>query len=82
MPNTSVSGRSIQKSKEVFMNRKKCPECGSTTALRKYIYGMPDGPVDESKYLIGGCCITGNDPTYECIDCGHQIFKKPKGIIL
>ena len=62
------------------MNRKKCPECGSTTGLRKYIYGMPDGPVDESKFLIGGCCITGNDPTHECLDCGHQIFKKQKDL--
>ncbi len=62
---------------EASINRKNCPSCGSTTGLRKYIYGMPDGPVDESKYLIGGCCITGNDPTHECIECGHQIFKKP-----
>ena len=63
------------------MNRKKCPGCGSTTGLRKYIYGMPDGPVDETKYLIGGCCITGNDPTHECIECGHQIFKKHKDLL-
>ena len=77
----SVSTHSVLDTKEVLMNRKKCPGCGSTTGLRKYIYGMPDGPVDESKYLIGGCCITGNDPTHECIECGHQIFKKSKGII-
>ncbi len=63
------------------MKRKKCPGCGSTTGLRKYIYGMPDGPVDESKYLIGGCCITGNDPTHECVECGHQVFKKQKDLL-
>jgi len=64
------------------MNRKKCPGCGSTSGLRKIIYGMPDGPVDESKYLIGGCCISGIDPTHECIECGHQIFKKPNPDII
>lgn len=37
---------------------------------------MPDGPVDENKYLLGGCCISpdGIDPTHECIKCGWQKF--------
>lgn len=64
------------------MKSQNCPSCGSANGLREYIYGMPDGPPDESKYLIGGCCVTGDDPTHECIDCGHQIFEEKQPGIL
>ena len=33
---------------------------------------MPIGPVDEEKYSIGGCCISDNDPTLKCIECGWK----------
>ncbi len=33
---------------------------------------MPDGPVDESKYALGGCCVTDDDPTLKCIECGWK----------
>ena len=33
---------------------------------------MPNGPVDEEKYSIGGCCISDNDPTLKCIECGWK----------
>jgi hypothetical protein len=58
--------------------KKRCPSCKSETGLRKIIYGLSAEPLDESKYLIGGCCITGNDPTHECIECGWQVFRKKK----
>ena len=38
---------------------------------------MPDGPVDEDRYAIGGCCVSDNDPTLKCIECGWKgEFKK------
>jgi hypothetical protein len=40
--------------------------------LRKIFYGLPDGPVDEKKYAIGGCCISDNDPMFKCIECGWK----------
>lgn len=40
--------------------------------LREILYGMPDGPVDVETYSIGGCCISDNDPTLECIECGWR----------
>ena len=49
-----------------------CPKCSSKSGLREIFYGLPDGPVDEKKYAIGGCCISDNDPTVKCIECGWK----------
>ena len=51
---------------------KSCPDCDSSSGLRKIFYGLPDGPVDEEKYAIGGCCVTDDDPTVKCIECGWK----------
>lgn len=57
---------------------KICPDCSSSTGLRKIAYGIPifqDGTastMDESKYVLGGCCVTDDDPTLRCIECGWE----------
>lgn len=51
---------------------KSCPTCNSSSGLREIIYGMPDDPVDEEIYAIGGCCVSDNDPTLKCVDCGWK----------
>ena len=51
---------------------KSCPDCNSSSGLRKIFYGLPDGPVNEEKYAIGGCCVTDDDPTLKCIECGWK----------
>lgn len=51
---------------------KSCPTCNSSSGLREIIYGMPNGPVDEEMYAIGGCCVSENDPTLKCVDCGWK----------
>lgn len=33
---------------------------------------MPDGPVDEDRFAIGGCCVSDDDPTLKCIACGWK----------
>lgn len=33
---------------------------------------MPDRPADESKYALGGCCVSDDDPTLKCIECGWK----------
>lgn len=33
---------------------------------------MPDGHIDESKYALGGCCVSDNDPSLKCIECGWK----------
>jgi hypothetical protein len=52
--------------------RTTCQQCSSKAGLREIMYGLPDGPVDEKKYVIGGCCISDNDPTVKCIECGWK----------
>ena len=51
---------------------KSCPLCKSKTGIREIFYGLPDGPVDENKYATGGCCISDDDPTVKCIECGWE----------
>ena len=55
-----------------------CPQCSSKSGLREIFYGLPDGPVDEKKYAIGGCCISDNDPTVKKAVCQTlvMVFKK------
>jgi len=38
-----------------------------TTGLRQEIR--------ENKIVLGGCCVTGNDPTWKCIECSTDIYK-------
>ena len=50
----------------------KCPNCGSGKATKEVIYGLPDGPLDESRFFTGGCCVSEKDPTRICLDCGSE----------
>jgi hypothetical protein len=58
----------------------KCPECGSEKIAR-ILYGLPSFSenlrmkLEKNEVVLGGCCITGNDPSWKCIDCGIAIFK-------
>ena len=49
-----------------------CPKCNSQDSLRKVLYGLPDGPIDEGKFAIGGCCISERDPEVVCKACGWE----------
>jgi hypothetical protein len=53
---------------------RKCSECG--TKLVRIVFGMPDMDlIEESqqgKVLLGGCCISFNDPTWGCANCGWK----------
>lgn len=57
-----------------------CPNCNSPRVAR-ILYGMPmfddklDKAMKEGKIVLGGCCITDNDPDYQCLDCNALIFK-------
>ena len=49
-----------------------CPEC-SSTSVAPIVYGLP-GPelMEESReghVVLGGCVVTGEDPTHACRDC-------------
>jgi hypothetical protein len=50
--------------------KESCPSCDSTEGIREILYGMPEFPVDETKYYIKGCCVVPNSPTWLCLECG------------
>jgi len=52
-----------------------CPVCDSSKGMREIIYGLPEFPVDDAKFHIGGCCVETNSPTWHCINCGWEDTK-------
>ena len=55
---------------------KICPVCKSTEGVREFIYGMPDGEPDESRFIIGGCLDFENGPDYRCVTCSTDFYKE------
>jgi DNA-directed RNA polymerase subunit RPC12/RpoP len=59
----------------------KCPNCGHSP-LANILYGyigIDDDlrkKLDEGRIVLGGCCVTGDDPRWECTNCGQKIYKK------
>ncbi len=58
----------------------KCPECGSLRIAR-ILYGFPaysaelEADLKAGRVAIGGCCITGDDPAWKCMECETEIYK-------
>ncbi len=60
-----------------------CPNCKGTN-VSEIMYGLPSQEFMEElgkeenkgKYVLGGCCVSDNDPKYSCTDCnfvfGHR----------
>lgn len=77
-----------------------CPNCGSGLVAR-YLWGEPEfdneleRELKSGKIVLGGCCITGEDPEWRCNVCGCDFgsdpsvyarwlsarFKKLKGVV-
>ena len=59
---------------------RKCPKCGHAP-VGEILWGMPhmDSKLEDlmnaGKIIIGGCCLGGDDPTWECSKCHQQIWK-------
>lgn len=55
----------------------QCPNCGSAK-MAAILYGLPafneelQHQLDHGELVLGGCCITDDDPPWECINCGHR----------
>lgn len=66
------------------MSRPKCPECDSTSVV-PIVYGMPGGKMVEQyergEIVLGGCCISGDDPRWHCegCNCDWPTRKEPQG---
>ena len=46
-----------------------CPSCGTT--MSEIVWGYPEPPVPADK-VVGGCIVTGDDPSHSCRACGTQ----------
>jgi hypothetical protein len=70
--NTGRPGSFVGAQAYLYLMSTSCPACRKPYSLREVIYGLPDGPQDESKYVTGGCCISENDPMTICLNCGWE----------
>lgn len=56
------------------MARRICPRCGSNHTAQ-ILWGLPaitedlEKKLEDKEIVLGGCCITENDPTHHCIKC-------------
>ena len=61
---------------------RKCPKCGSRR-VAPILYGMPayseemEQQLKEEKLYLGGCCISGMEPTYHCFQCRKDVGAPP-----
>jgi hypothetical protein len=67
-----VAAANLSYMEKEVMTLPKCPNCGSEKDVREILYGLPESPVDESRYEIGGCCVSESDPSLRCISCGWE----------
>lgn len=58
----------------------KCPFCGKTD-IAEILYGMPffsdklQKELEEGRIILGGCCISENNPEYHCNNCSKDFPK-------
>ncbi|MDM7912316.1 MAG: hypothetical protein QUS09_04390 [Methanotrichaceae archaeon] len=59
----------------------RCPKCLGTRIAR-VLYGHPCMSADLQRALkngtvvLGGCCLTGDDPKWQCTDCGTHVYRQ------
>jgi hypothetical protein len=47
--------------------------------IASILYGMPtfsqelQRELDEGRTALGGCCLSPDNPKWQCADCGHQM---------
>ncbi len=53
----------------------ECPMCGGDSAA--IMYGLPadmdklEKELNAGKVTLGGCCVSGDSPEWECNKCGY-----------
>jgi hypothetical protein len=64
-----------------FADRKprRRPACRSANVL-PIVYGYPDFELlqeaEAGRVALGGCCLTGADPSWRCMDCETPVFSE------
>ena len=61
-----------------------CPSCKQKTGV-DIAYGYPRPEVFDAagrgEIVLGGCCITDDDPDRACTECGHRWRIKRKSLM-
>jgi rubredoxin len=71
---------STKKRYESIEQPDSCPACGSNRIAR-IVYGLPSSSprlmerVEKGEIVFGGCCITRDDPSWNCPDCNAKIYR-------
>ena len=58
-----------------------CPACGSVR-VSEIIYGLPsftpelEKELDAGRSILGGCCVTSDDPRWRCLECQTPVFDR------
>jgi hypothetical protein len=57
----------------------QCPACGSKRVV-PIRYGLPGSVMiwkaKASLIVLGGCCMSDDDPCWACVDCREEIWKE------
>ena len=58
------------------LQNEKMSHCGSSKSVIRIVYGMPGFDLQqeelEGKIMLGGCCVTDDDPDWHCKECKHE----------
>jgi len=65
----SKQGRPIRKSQIRLGAFTCCPQCNEPGKVKRILYGMPAQDYNHEKYVLGGCCVTDDDPEIQCTAC-------------
>ena len=58
-----------------------CPSCGARP-MATIRYGLQQltpelaEELESGRVTLGGCCVSDDDPRWECSECGRLIYKK------
>jgi len=80
-------GNSGLKHLEYTRRPRVCPVCGSER-VAEILWGMPafsedlQKDLDAGKIVLGGSCLIGDEPTWQCADCGTDFYLKPAKNVL
>jgi hypothetical protein len=72
--------KEISKEHQYKRKPRKCPECKSNR-IASILWGMPayskklEKEMELGKVVLGGCCVTDNDPSWQCSDCNTEFYK-------
>lgn len=65
----SEYGKLIEKSTISIGRFTFCPKCNEMGKIKEVLYGMPSEDYNQEKFVLGGCCISDNDPEIQCTNC-------------